>query len=248
MQILDLQSSVDAVDSLPNMAGAALDSFDAGSPADTVLCILLPAGCSVNLSLALLQKVTACKLECRSVQVALSDAEEGAPAVLTLYVIAKVFAQPQTGQSLMAGRVSESQAFKTMLLGPVTSKVSPSDCPRGTNGHLLWPKLMAKAFWPVVLKELRLLPLQPGECLQELECGPFLALETMQVMVSNPDSCRWLGLHAHESPAKRKWLTDSIAKRWQELSAPATRRTLRSVLSETDNSLSAFLKTYFIIF
>ena len=46
----------------------------------------------------------------------------------------------------------------------------------GANGRLLWPKLLAKSFWPQVLKELRLFPLQSGECLQELEmaadCSP----------------------------------------------------------------------------
>ena len=30
---------------------------------------------------------------------------------------------------------------------------------------------------------------------------------------------RWLGLHQHESPAKKKFLQDSLSKRWQELSA-----------------------------
>ena len=36
-----------------------------------------------------------CKLECRAIQVFLSDAEADAPAVLTLYVVAKVFGQPR---------------------------------------------------------------------------------------------------------------------------------------------------------
>ena len=175
--------------SLPNMAGAALDSFEAASPCDMVLCLLLPAGHNIGLSLALLQKVADCKLECRAVQVFLSDAEADAPAVLTLYVIAKVFA----GQSLMAGRVAESTAFKTMLLGPVPSKVSPSDCPRGTNGHLLWPTLLAKGFWPQVLTSLSVWPLKSGEALLEMEPCPFLGLASMDVISANCDSTRWLG-------------------------------------------------------
>ena len=49
-----------------DMAGAALDSFEAASPCDMVLCLLLPAGHNINLSLALLQKVAGCKLECQT--------------------------------------------------------------------------------------------------------------------------------------------------------------------------------------
>lgn len=68
------------MDSLPNMAAAALESFATGSPSDQVLLILLPAGHSVSLSLALLQKVSECSLDLRPVQIPLADAEEGAPA------------------------------------------------------------------------------------------------------------------------------------------------------------------------
>ena len=49
-----------------DMAGAALDSFEAASPWDMVLCLLLPAGHNINLSLALLPKVADCKLECQT--------------------------------------------------------------------------------------------------------------------------------------------------------------------------------------
>jgi len=94
------------------MAAAALESFATGSPSDQVLLILLPAGHSVSLSLALLQKVSECSLNLRLVQIPLADAEEGAPAVLTLYIIAKMFTQPKAGQSLMTGRVSEAPAFQ----------------------------------------------------------------------------------------------------------------------------------------
>lgn len=230
------------------MAAAALESFPTGSPFDQVLLILLPAGHSVSLSLALLQKVSQCSLDLRPVQIPLADAEEGAPAVLTLYIIAKMFTQLKAGQSLMTGRVSEAPAFQAQLMQPVSSKASPSDCPRGTNGHLLWPKLLAKGFWPHILAELHLFPLQPGECLQELEAGPFLAMACVEAIVSNSDSMKWQGLHSHESPAKKKFLQASIASRWQETSAPPTRRVLRSVNSETDNSLSAFLITSCVIF
>ena len=95
------------------MAGAALDSFEAANPCDMVLWLLLPAGHNINLSLALLQKVADCKLECRAIQVFLSEAE---------FTCSDHFVRHHKGlwttqdcRSLMAGRVADSQAFKTMV-------------------------------------------------------------------------------------------------------------------------------------
>ena len=74
------------------------------------------------------------------------------------------------------------------------------------QGESAWPEtlptneLLAEDSWPKTLTDLCLYPLQPGEALLELECGLFFGLTTMPV-VANPDSTRWLGLHAPESPA-----------------------------------------------
>lgn len=110
--------------------------------------------------------------------------------VLTLYIIAKMFTAQ--GRPVFDDRPCvRSPPFPGPAHAPVSSKASPSDCPRGTNGHLLWPKLLAKGFWPHILAELHLFPLQPGECLQELEAGPFLAMACVEAIVSNSDSMKW---------------------------------------------------------
>ena len=146
LQILDLHSSADAMDSLPNMAAAALESFPTGSPSDQVLLILLPAGHSVCLSLALLQKVSECRLDLRPVQIPLADAEEGAPAVLTPPYHRQdvhtaqgraVCQKPRLSRPSSCSRSVQRPVPLTVLGGPTAICSGPSSLPRA-SGPTSW--------------------------------------------------------------------------------------------------------------
>jgi len=136
-----------------NMAGAALDSFEAANPCDMVLWLLFPAGHNINLSLALLQKVADCKLECRAIQVFWCTCSahfvrhhKGLwQAVLQTPKLSRPWCgrgdEDEAWWGRRRGRGSSKSIRIRLREQVVTSKVSPSDCPRGTNqnpqGYLL---------------------------------------------------------------------------------------------------------------
>ena len=111
-----------------------------------------------------------CKLECRAIQVFVSDAEADAPAVLTLYVVAKVFGQPWP---VLNGRPCCRLPGASHFKGQSLSK--------GTNPT-------CSGLWPKVLANLSVWPFQPGAALLEMEPCPFLRLASMDLITANSAS------------------------------------------------------------
>lgn len=220
---------------------------------DLVGICMLPMDSKVQgkVQFQLLSACQSCSLEWRMLTVPLKGKRGGEAKVMYLLIIGKSFQDTPGALVTMHQRIGQSEAFQSLtlsVLDPTISDEEEKTAPRKRNGAHLWEVTWSVKVWMHLMQQLTVWPVAAGDLLIELEASPNLVTQLLPSLVdkamdSNANGeAIWLGCHFYGSPAKQKYLQDSIQRTVTNLqseakASPSVRR-LVARKSDTDDNLS----------
>lgn len=203
----------------------------------------------------LLSACQSSKLEWRLLTLPLKQSPgSGSAKVMYLVIIGKSFQDPPGASLTMHQRVAMTKAFQCLTLGPVNPSIDDEEdrsVPRKRNGAHLWEVTWSVEMWKHLMQQLAVWPVAGGDVMVELEASPNLVANLLPSLVKKAldkdgsGEAVWLGCHFFGSPAKQKYLQDTIhatvtglQSEMSGAQASPNVRKLAARKSDTDDSLS----------
>jgi len=236
-----------------------------GQSMDLVGICMLPMDSKVQgkVQFQLLSACQSSSLEWRMLTVPLkgkrgTPGQSGEARVMYLLIIGKSFQDTPGALVTMQQRIAKTEAFQSLTLQPLDHTISDEEektMPRKRNGAHLWEITWSVKVWMHLMQQLTVWPVAAGDLLIELEASPNLVTQLLPSLVEKAMDSNasgeaiWLGCHFYGSPAKQKYLQDSIQRTVTNLQSeakpsPSVRR-LVAQKSDTDDNLSCLYPEFF---